>query len=71
MPKAAPDESQERPVAVDVTLIDEMLRLTPKQRLEQNDNLTERIALRDAYDDRREVRTVSSDGSRDRGHPTS
>ena len=33
------DESQEGPVRVDVTLIDEMLRLTPKQRLQQNDRM--------------------------------
>jgi len=35
----ARDESQDGPVRVDVTLIDEMFRLTPKQRLQQNDRM--------------------------------
>jgi hypothetical protein len=44
------DESQEATVAVDVTLIDEMLRLTPKQRLEQNDRMaTLAVRLRTAF----------------------
>jgi hypothetical protein len=45
------DESQEATVAVDVTLIDEMLRLTPKQRLEQNDRMaTLAVRLRTAFE---------------------
>jgi hypothetical protein len=44
-------ESQEVPVSVDVTLIDEMLRLTPKQRLEQNDRMaTLAVRLRTAFE---------------------
>ena len=38
-------------VRVDVTLIDEMLRLTPKQRLEQNDRMaTLAVRLRTAVE---------------------
>jgi hypothetical protein len=38
-------------VRVDVTLIDEMLRLTPKQRLEQNDRMaTLAVRLRTAFE---------------------
>jgi hypothetical protein len=33
------DESRSSPAGVDGTLIDEMLRLSPKQRLEQNDRM--------------------------------
>ena len=45
------DESRETTVDVDVTLIDEMLRLTPKQRLEQNDRMaTLAVRLRAAFE---------------------
>jgi hypothetical protein len=50
----APSEDEETP-AVDVSLIDEMLRLTPAERLRQNDRvallavrLREAFAVRDA-----------------------
>ena len=47
----ARDESQKEPVRVDVTLIDEMLRLTPKQRLQQNDRMaTLAVRLRAAFE---------------------
>jgi hypothetical protein len=49
----ARDESQDEPVRVDVTLIDEMLRLTPKQRLQQNDRMaTLAVRLRAALEPR-------------------
>lgn len=49
----ARDESDGGAVAVDVTLIDEMLRLTPKQRLEQNDRMaTLAVRLRRAFEGR-------------------
>ena len=42
-----PDEA---PVAVDVSLIDEMLRLTPAERLRQNDRVASlAVRLREAF----------------------
>jgi hypothetical protein len=47
----ARDESQEATIAVDVTLIDEMLRLSVKERLEQNDRMaTLAVRLRTAFE---------------------
>ena len=44
------EEEKKTTVDVDVTLIDEMLRLTPKQRLEQNDRMaTLAVRLRRAF----------------------
>jgi len=45
----APGEDEETP-AVDVSLIDEMLRLTPAERLQQNDRVASLAArLRQAF----------------------
>ena len=47
------DESQTSAPGVDVTLIDEMLRMTVRQRLEQNDRMaTLAVRLRAAVDAR-------------------
>ena len=47
------DELQGGAAGVDVTLIDEMLRLTPRQRLEQNDRMaTLAVRLRKAFEGR-------------------
>jgi hypothetical protein len=52
-PLAERDESQEDAAGVDPTLIEEMLRLTPKQRLEQNDRMaTLAVRLRNAFEAR-------------------
>ncbi|HEY7371525.1 MAG TPA: hypothetical protein VIF57_05050 [Polyangia bacterium] len=45
------DEIQARAAGVDVTLIDEMLRMTVRQRLEQNDRMaTLAVKLRAAFE---------------------
>jgi hypothetical protein len=47
---AAPPEHEETPVVVDISLIDEMLRLTPAQRLRQNDRVASlAVRLRQAF----------------------
>ena len=46
------DESQASAAGVDVTLIDEMLRMTVRQRLEQNDRMASlAVRLREAFED--------------------
>ena len=45
------DEGRARASGVDVTLIDEMLRMTVRQRLEQNDRMAAlAVKLRAAFD---------------------
>lgn len=48
------DESQSNAPGVDLTLIDEMLRMTVGQRLEQNDRMASpAVRLREAFEDRK------------------
>ena len=47
---ALTDGPRESDVAVDVTLIDEMLRLSPLERLQQNDRVASlAVALQEAF----------------------
>jgi hypothetical protein len=49
-----PEKSAAEPVAVDTSLIDEMLRLSPAERLRQNDRMASlALKLRAAFSARR------------------
>lgn len=49
-PTEGADDPDEAPVAVDVSLIDEMLRLTPAERVRQNDRVASlAVKLREAF----------------------
>jgi hypothetical protein len=46
---------EQQPVSLDTSLIDEMLRLSPVERLRQNDRMAALVAkLQDAFLDRKE-----------------